>query len=351
MTSAKTSAPPAARRPRPRAGAQGGQAGQAQGGQAGQAAPPTGTAAAPQRDWKNPDDYRFTEGLDVLGWAWQFLRRNAAYKRQCEHYIGEVAARGETLLWFGPYFHSGGELDGRFVFSDVGELPILDTRIELPGSAPLRLAFQGWLGDPRHLPEFEDYNPLSWTQKLSGNGEPGAADRGWGRGPYVGFFRVFLEFDLAPQFAWIQEYILSLQALYAEGTRERPLGIVGGRLKIRRLEWGISKSGNRERFKLYLRVLDGDAAGAKPRQIGEKLFSDLLKGIPPKPATPAKRNEELMAREKRDAERRAKAQRKASNRARDALEAAQGLTREPWVILLSNPPRRQLRERKIRPSE
>lgn len=340
MTSAKTSTPPAARRSRPRAGALGGQA-----------APSTGTAAAPQRDWTSPDDYRFTEDLDALGWAWQFLRRNAAYKRQCEHYISEVAARGETLLWFGPYFHSGGELDGRVVFSDVGELPILDTRIELPGSAPLRLAFQGWLGDPRHLPEFEDYNPLSWTQKLSGNGEPGVADRGWGRGPYVGFFRVFLEFDLAPQFAWIQEYILSLQALYAEGTRERPLGIVGGRLKVRRLEWGISKSGNRERFQRYLRVLDGDAAGAEPRKIGKVLFSDLLRGLPPRPARPARHNSAAVARERREAERRARASRNAYDRARAALEAGRQLTREPWVILLSNPPHRQSRGRKIGPSE
>jgi transcriptional regulator len=317
VTNAETSAPPAARRPRPRAGAQGGQA-----------APPTGTAAAPQRDWKNPDDYGFTEGLDPLGWAWQFLRRNTAYKRQCESYISEVVARGEHLPWFGPYFYSSGELEGRVVLSDVGRLPILDTRTELPDSQIIRLAFQGWLGDPRHLPEFEDYNPLTWIQRPEAE-RPGEADRGWRRRAHVGLFRVFLELELAPQFAWIQEHVRNLQVAYVRAG-----------LRVRRLKWGIHESENRDRFKCYLRALDGADSREEVRHIGKVLFSEILEGIPREPARPARPGSARAAREKHEATRRAEAGRNVYDRARAALRAGRRLTREPWVILLSNPPRR-----------
>lgn len=33
------------------------------------------------RNWKNPDDYRFTERLSRELWAWEFLRRNPDYQR------------------------------------------------------------------------------------------------------------------------------------------------------------------------------------------------------------------------------------------------------------------------------
>jgi hypothetical protein len=298
----------------------------------------TGKAAAPRRDWKNPDAYRFTEDLDALGWAWQFLWRNDSYRQQCESYLSDAAARGETLPWFGPYFLRG-EFGGQVVLSDVGELPILDTGIELPDSEAIRLAFAGWLGEVRHLPEFDDYSPRTWTQRMSGPGKLGEADRGWGRGPFVGTFRVFLEFDLAPQFAWIQESILNFQALYAVGTRGRPEGIVGGRLKIRRLKWGISsKSGNRGRFKRFLRILDGTASRATPQQIGEVVFADRLKGLPPRPPKRARHNLD----DKQAWQDRLK---KLSQSVQDDLETARQLSCEPWVILFSNPPRKRWRQR------
>jgi len=31
-------------------------------------------------DWKNHDDYKFTKSLDSYGWAWEFIRRNKAYR-------------------------------------------------------------------------------------------------------------------------------------------------------------------------------------------------------------------------------------------------------------------------------
>ena len=32
-----------------------------------------------KRNWKNDADYAFTKGLDLHGWAWEFLRRNSDY--------------------------------------------------------------------------------------------------------------------------------------------------------------------------------------------------------------------------------------------------------------------------------
>ncbi|MFB6225361.1 MAG: transcriptional regulator domain-containing protein, partial [Candidatus Paceibacteria bacterium] len=34
-----------------------------------------------RKDWRNPEEYDFTEELDFLGWAWEFIRRNPEYQR------------------------------------------------------------------------------------------------------------------------------------------------------------------------------------------------------------------------------------------------------------------------------
>lgn len=33
------------------------------------------------RNWRNPKEYTFCDELDLLGWAWEFLRRNEEYQR------------------------------------------------------------------------------------------------------------------------------------------------------------------------------------------------------------------------------------------------------------------------------
>ena len=38
--------------------------------------------AAKKPNWRNADDYAFTEGLERAGWAWEFLRRNPEYKSE-----------------------------------------------------------------------------------------------------------------------------------------------------------------------------------------------------------------------------------------------------------------------------
>lgn len=38
-------------------------------------------------EWKNPADYRFTEGLTAEEWAWQFLRRNPAYQADWQWFV------------------------------------------------------------------------------------------------------------------------------------------------------------------------------------------------------------------------------------------------------------------------
>lgn len=40
-----------------------------------------------QRDWRNPEDYRFCEDLSPQLWAWQFLRRNPDYHKDYDWFI------------------------------------------------------------------------------------------------------------------------------------------------------------------------------------------------------------------------------------------------------------------------
>jgi hypothetical protein len=37
----------------------------------------------PEPDWKNPEDYAYLDDCDLHGWAWEFLRRNRAYRSAC----------------------------------------------------------------------------------------------------------------------------------------------------------------------------------------------------------------------------------------------------------------------------
>jgi len=39
------------------------------------------------RDWRNPDDYAFTNDLSSELWAWQFLRRNPGYRKDYDWFV------------------------------------------------------------------------------------------------------------------------------------------------------------------------------------------------------------------------------------------------------------------------
>ena len=39
------------------------------------------------RDWRDPARYSFCRNLDHVGWAWEFLRRNAEYQSQFEEVL------------------------------------------------------------------------------------------------------------------------------------------------------------------------------------------------------------------------------------------------------------------------
>jgi len=40
-----------------------------------------------KRDWRNPEDYTFTQKLSPELWAWQFLRRNPEYQKDYDWFI------------------------------------------------------------------------------------------------------------------------------------------------------------------------------------------------------------------------------------------------------------------------
>ena len=58
------------------------------------------------RDWKNSDAYTFTEHLNLLGWAWEFLRRNEEYQRDwvyaLKRYFKSDRIRGDECPAFFP---------------------------------------------------------------------------------------------------------------------------------------------------------------------------------------------------------------------------------------------------------
>ena len=47
--------------------------------------------------WRDPAAYAFTDGLDDAGWAWEFLRRNPAFRAAAREAAGQPAARGTAM--------------------------------------------------------------------------------------------------------------------------------------------------------------------------------------------------------------------------------------------------------------
>ncbi|MGA8709216.1 MAG: DUF6499 domain-containing protein [Steroidobacteraceae bacterium] len=48
-------------------------------------------------DWQNPSDYSFTAKLNDSGWAWEFLRRNAQYRKDYEKVTTKLAVKASAV--------------------------------------------------------------------------------------------------------------------------------------------------------------------------------------------------------------------------------------------------------------
>lgn len=52
-------------------------------------------------NWRNADDYQYTDALNGTGWAWEYLRRNSAYRRDWQSLDGSEQALGSVAIRWG----------------------------------------------------------------------------------------------------------------------------------------------------------------------------------------------------------------------------------------------------------
>ena len=48
--------------------------------------------------WRDPTAYAYTHGLDDAGWAWEFLRRNPAFRAAARAAAGQPAGSGTAAM-------------------------------------------------------------------------------------------------------------------------------------------------------------------------------------------------------------------------------------------------------------
>ncbi len=182
-------------------------------------------------DWRNPDDYAYTDGLRLHDWAWEFLRRDKNFR--------EI-----SLRYWDACERSEAEVSD---FTDAS-LPFNLTEPAHP-SVP---AGNGV------APPWERYTGISLLDDYrQPDDEPG-----------IPWSMLSLHFDLTmplePQFRQATRYLESFQKTWVDWVRTTEPDYEIGRKRRPQVE----------KFKGYIRALDGKAAGASQEQIGEVLFPD-----------------------------------------------------------------------------
>jgi hypothetical protein len=215
-------------------------------------------------DWRNPDDYRFCEHLTAPQWAWEFLRRNPAY-RQDWAWFSAVWAELEAEYGRPPHrdFFRW-QQDPRAYVPDerCGEGEKGAAGVGCAGVGG-RLLIECWMGAKwsfkKFPPDPADDDPvgagrLEWTAP-----EPVAEPLRSGRVVPERPAWLALGFDLSrPLGPQLEE---ARRRLAVEQRRLRKAGALDR----------FSVAGNREDWTLCLRVIDAREAGADRRSIEEHL--------------------------------------------------------------------------------
>ena len=203
--------------------------------------------------WRDPDQYRFAKGLDHAGWAWEFLRRSPEYQGAYEEARRSYASRrlaGQLDDWpedpreseFGIPDYERSRKWGLIGFFD----PALDDPKGLALFHPNRMIARSELGFWPDL--FKDPKKLN---------EPRDAHVHFYPGEVAVIFNLCLPLD--------RQLKLAGDELSAQQKRFERLGAV--KVKSPRL--------HSKKWELYLRVLDGEAAGATPGEMAMTLLPDL----------------------------------------------------------------------------
>jgi hypothetical protein len=186
-------------------------------------------------DWRNPDEYPLPEGLEPWEWAWQFLRRNPDYQADFHAALDRFWAREDDFSQLvaernGPEFKPDSIPNVECRHKWYVEY-YLDPEIEQPTVDPF-LGFVDLYMANTHLWPLQNHE-------------------------------VLVRFDLRRPLPRQLKRALAVMEPRQTNMAAR------GRLKLRRPNL------QRERWPLYLRLLDARAAGASYREIAAELLPKL----------------------------------------------------------------------------
>jgi hypothetical protein len=212
-------------------------------------------------DWRNPEDYGFTDSLTLDQWAWQFLRRNPKY----------VEDWREILLTFLEFIRDHGTDEASRYFCQGGTT---DHRGEdfCVCTVRLRDRFGKWGTAGYYNPETDDPTRLAFLQQLLPRSHPAPAAvyseediEKLGIDPRrvtvpLDFPEVVHVFDLSrPIKPQVESVGRTLQAQQRWWTED-----LGGAVKATRRR--------KSKWPLYLRALDASSAGATYEEMAEVFF-------------------------------------------------------------------------------
>ncbi|CCK80033.1 DUF2285 domain-containing protein [Desulfobacula toluolica] len=199
-------------------------------------------------DWRNPDDYAFKPGFwtEKQFYAWQFIRRNAEYRkdweRELQHYLEKKELEGfEDLDINDPWFFIAPQK--KSTVSKWGLCWLCNPDVNSP-----YIIFERQYGDIQlsRLNEFHLGTPIDDIEKIKPLNVPDG--------------KANLIFDLRlpikPQLKKAQELLLHTQEALKKTDK----------LKVE------SPKTHLDKFAVYLRIFDGYSDNAKTREIASEIY-------------------------------------------------------------------------------
>ena len=198
-------------------------------------------------DWKNPDDYAYTDELTDSEWAWEFLRRNSGYRSDWRDF--------EETAQLAPDDERARGLPD--IVKRIGEWGLLTPANPSLNAKQLRGEILLW------RPSLRAANVFVLDRQS-------AADRVDALPPNLELFVLDLNKPLGPQINQVRELFRLLQRAGAEPESSRTSdGIMP---KPTATKPKSSTKANRPNWPLYLRALDAEANGIKINEMARILF-------------------------------------------------------------------------------
>lgn len=198
-------------------------------------------------DWKNEEDYAYTDTNTIERWAWEFLRRNPDYRKEWEQEL-EKFDQGESVNQryidqqkagiSQPFWNIGDPTKDDFVIlSDYNQWGLVHY-VNPDLARPVNLAF--------------------WQQRSPIEYAPGKSEESCevmiGVPPNSVGAIIDLERPIAPQLEILRKTINSIQEEY--------------KIKPRKLKTSFDK----RRGKKYLRCIDAVSQGVRPQEAARVIF-------------------------------------------------------------------------------